>query len=41
MDYTTYVQVAKHGINIYTTYISVGLAHHEIFYAKDGKGGII
>ena len=25
----------------YTTYISVDLAHHEIFYAKVGKGGII
>ena len=24
-----------------TTYISVDLAHHEIFRAKDGKGGII
>ena len=24
----------------YTTNISVDLAHHEIFYAKDGKGGI-
>ena len=22
------------------TYISVDLAHHEIFYAKVGKGGI-
>ena len=26
---------------IYTTYISVDLAHHEIFRAKVGKGGII
>ena len=25
----------------YTTYISVDLAHHEIFRAKVGKGGII
>ena len=25
---------------IYTTYISVDLAHHEIFRAKVGKGGI-
>ena len=25
----------------YTTYISIGLAHHEIFCAKVGKGGII
>ena len=24
----------------YTTYISVHLAHHEIFHAKVGKGGI-
>ena len=24
-----------------TTNISVDLAHHEIFNAKDGKGGII
>ena len=24
----------------YTTYISVDLAHHEIFHAKFGKGGI-
>ena len=25
----------------YTTYISVDLAHHKIFCAKVGKGGII
>ena len=25
----------------YTTYISVDLAHHEIFRAKGGKGGIM
>ena len=24
---------------IYTAYISVDLAHHELFRAKDGKGG--
>ena len=24
----------------YTTYISVDLAHHEMFHAKVGKGGI-
>ena len=24
----------------YTNYISVDLAHHEIFHAKVGKGGI-
>ena len=27
-------------ITVYTTYISVDLAHHEIFHAKVGKGGI-
>ena len=37
----SYVQVDKHGIIFYTTYISVDLAHHEIFCAKVGKGGII
>ena len=26
---------------LYTTYISVDLAHHEIFHAKVGKGGIM
>ena len=36
----SYVQVDKHGITIYTTYISVYLAHREIFRAKVGKGGI-
>ena len=35
----SYVQGDKHGI-IYTIYISVDLAHHEIFNAKVGKGGI-
>ena len=25
---------------VYTSYISVDLAHHEIFHAKVGKGGI-
>ena len=25
---------------IYTTYINVDLAHHDIFRAKVGKGGI-
>ena len=24
----------------YTNYISVDIAHHEVFCAKDGKGGI-
>ena len=37
----SYVQVDKHGFTIfYTTYISVHLAHHEIFCAIVGKGGI-
>ena len=31
----------KHGITIYTTYISVDPAHHEILRAKVGKNGII
>ena len=35
----SYVHVDKHGI-IYTTYISVDLAYHEMFRAKLGKGGI-
>ena len=29
----------KHGIIIYTTYISLDLAHREIFRAKIGNGG--
>ena len=37
----SYVQVDKRGITIFITYISVDLAHYEIFYAKVGKGGII
>ena len=37
----SYVQVDKHGITIYTTYFSVDLAHHEIFCAKVGKGGVM
>ena len=37
----SYVHVDKHGITIYTTYISVDLAHHEIIRAKVGKGSII
>ena len=36
----SYVLVDKHGITIYTTFISVDLAHHEIFRAKSGNGGI-
>ena len=34
------VQVGRHGITIFTTYISVEPAHHEIVLAKVGKGGI-
>ena len=40
MDYL-HVQVDKHGITIFTTYIRVDLANHEIFYVKVGKGGIM
>ena len=36
----SYVQLDKHGMTFYTTYISVVLAHHEIVHAKVGKGGI-
>ena len=36
----SYVQVDKHGITILYHYISVNLAHDEIFQAKVGKGGI-
>ena len=36
----SYVQVDKHSITIFTTYISVDLAHHEIDLIKLGKGGI-
>ena len=37
----SYVQVDKHGIRLfYTIYISVDLAHHDIFRAKVGNGGI-
>ena len=40
MDYLTY-RWKTHGITIiYTTYISVDLAHREIFRAKVCKGGI-
>ena len=37
----SYVQVDKHVMTFFTTYISVDLAHHEIFCAKVGKGGIM
>ena len=38
----SYVQMDKHGITILypVTYISVDLAHHELFLAKVGKCGI-
>ena len=37
----SYVQVDKHGITSLYHQISIDLAHHEIFCAKVGKGGII
>ena len=42
----SYVQVGKHGITTMnfippTLYTSVDLAHHEIFRANVGKGGIL
>ena len=36
----SYVQVDKHHITISSTFISIDLAHHEIFCAKVGKRGI-
>ena len=36
----SYVQMDKHGTLFYATYISVDIAHHKIFLAKVGKGGI-
>ena len=41
MDYLTY-RGTTHGIYklFYTSYISVYHAHHEIFRAQVGKGGI-
>ena len=36
----SYEQVKKHGITIFTTYISIDLAHNEIFRVKVGKGGM-
>ena len=35
----SYVHVDKHGITIYTTYISVDLVHQVISHALVGKGG--
>ena len=37
MDYL-HVQADNHGITIYTTYISVDLAHYQISRANAGKG---
>ena len=34
------VQEGKQWFNLYTIYISVDLAHYEIFHADVGKGGI-
>ena len=39
MDHLTYRWINK-VLLFYTTYISVDLAHHKIFRAKVGKGGI-
>ena len=39
MDNLTY-RLTKMVLLFYTTYISVDLAHHKIFHAKAGKGGI-
>ena len=39
MDYLTY-RWTNIVYLLYTTYIGVDLAHHEIFLAKVGKGGI-
>ena len=36
----SYVQGDKHGKLFHTTHTTVGLAHHETFGAKVGKGGI-
>ena len=40
MDYLTHRRTNMVYL-FYTTYIIVDLAHHEIFRAKVGKGGII
>ena len=36
----SYVHVDKHGITVFSTFISEDLAHHDIFRAKVDKGGI-
>ena len=40
MDYLKYMLTFMVSL-FYTTYSSVDLAHHDIFRAKIGKGGII
>ena len=40
VSYLPYVQVDKHDITFYTTYISVDLAHHEIVRAKVARCGL-
>ena len=39
MGYLTY-RWTNTVLLFYTTYISVDLAHHEVFHSKVGKGGI-
>ena len=39
VDYLTY-RWTNMILLFHTTYSSVDLAHHEVFQAKDGKGGI-
>ena len=39
MDYPTY-RWTNVVLQLYTTYISIDIAHHEIFRAKVGIGGI-
>ena len=45
LSHVSYVQADKHCKQLYTTYISVDLSHHELFCAKAGakvgKSGII
>ena len=36
----SFVQVGKRGISIYTIFISIDLAHHEIFRSKVGNVGL-
>ena len=39
MSGLSHVHVNKHAITIYTTYISLDLAHRDIFRAKISQGG--